>query len=166
MSDALSLRAAAYVFENLAGAVRDGADPVAREAVALGSLMGGLAFANASLGAVHGLAHPIGAILRLPHGFVCAVLLTPVLEFNAPARQERMNVLARELGVRSGAELPAAIRRLADEVGAPRGLREFGLSEKHFPEILEKRRSSSMSNNPRPATDEDLTRILRRVAAV
>ena len=57
--------------------------------MAEGSLLAGLALANARLGVVHGLAHPIGGAFGLPHGLVCAILLPTVLEFNRPTLQEQ-----------------------------------------------------------------------------
>ena len=163
ISDVLSQSAARRLFRNLGGAVREGDNIEYREAMALGSMQCGMAFANASLGAVHGLAHPIGAGFGAPHGLVCAVLLAPVLEFNYPACSERMDRLARHMGLASGRDMPKAIRDLADKVGIPRSLAEYGMDESHLPGILARCRSGSMSNNPREASDEDLAGILRQV---
>ena len=163
VSDALALTAARALFHHLLPAVKDGGSPEHREAMAFGSMTCGLAFANASLGAVHGLAHPMGALLGLPHGLICAALLAPVIEFNYPACAEKMDVLARDLGLDSGCDLPAAVRRLADEVGVPSSLAERGLTESRIADIVADCRSGSMSNNPREATDEDLAAILRKL---
>src|SRR5213596_1545232 len=67
----------------------NGADKSAREDMALASLFGGLALANAGLGAVHGFASPIGGMFRAPHGAVCAVLLPHVIEANLEALRQR-----------------------------------------------------------------------------
>jgi hypothetical protein len=65
------------IFENLAGAVQDDHD--ARDAVAEGSMMTGLAFGQSGLGAVHGIAHPLGSICHVPHGVACAVLFPAII---------------------------------------------------------------------------------------
>jgi alcohol dehydrogenase class IV len=66
--------------------------------MAQGSFLAGVALANARLGAVHGLAHPLGLLYHLPHGVVCAVLLPHVLQRNAPACAGKMARLAAALG--------------------------------------------------------------------
>src|ERR671928_1002426 len=70
-------------------AYEHGDDPHAREEMALCSLFGGIALANAKLGAVHGLAGVIGGMIDAPHGAVCAALLAPVVEANVRALRER-----------------------------------------------------------------------------
>ena len=76
-----------------AGALRTafehGDDPPAREDMALCSLFGGIALANAKLGAVHGLAGVIGGMVHAPHGAICAALLAPTVEANLRALRER-----------------------------------------------------------------------------
>mgnify|MGYP003806175949 CR=1 FL=1 len=165
VSDALALPAAGILFKNLAAAVRNGQDAEVREAVALGSMMSGLAFANAGLGAVHGLAHPIGAQLGLAHGLVCACLLAPVVEFNAPACPRKMAALANEFGLASASGVPAALRALATETGVPASLAPLGLNESRFPAIIAQCRSGSMAANPRPVSDEEAAALLRQVSA-
>lgn len=163
VSDVLALSAAKLLYEHLVPAVEDGANIEHREAMALGSMTCGLAFANASLGAVHGLAHPIGAELGLAHGLVCAALLAPVVAFNYRACRDKMDHLARTLGLASGADLAPALRNLADRVGIPRRLGSLALREEVYPAILASCRSGSMSNNPREASDEDILGILDEV---
>ena len=84
-TEALSLGAVRLIAEHLPAAYEDGRNMEARAAMAEGSYMAGLALANARLGAVHGLAHPIGLCYGLPHGVVCGALMPPVLRRNAPA---------------------------------------------------------------------------------
>jgi len=164
VSDALALPAAGVLFKNLAPAVRDGQNADLRAAVALGSMMSGLAFASAGLGAVHGLAHPIGAQLGLAHGLVCACLLAPVMEFNAQACPGKMAALAAEFGLASAGDVPGALRSLAAETGIPASLARFGLDESRFPAIIAQCRSGSMAANPRPVSDEEAANLLRRVS--
>jgi len=162
-SDALALRAVELIAANLPGAVADGSDLYRRQAVAEGSLIAGMAFGNAGLGAVHGLAHPLGAQLHIPHGLICAVLLPHVCAFNLSAREEKFTDIAELLNARSAAEAPAALAVLNCDVGIPPNLRKYDLQESNLPMILANCRSGSMANNPKHASDGDLRTILRRV---
>ena len=162
-SDALALRAIELIAANLPNAVADGDKIEHREPVALGSLLTAMAFGNTSLGAVHGLAHPIGVHWHVPHGLVCAVLLPHVCAFNLTVRQEKFETIAPLVGARSAEDVPAALTALNQRVGIPANLNAFGLNEADFPKILAGCRSGSMNHNPRPASDEDLKKILQKV---
>lgn len=163
VSDVLALRAMSLIYRALPTAVADGRDRAARERMALGSHMAGLAFASAGLGAVHGLAHPIGHDFGVPHGRVCAVLLPPVLEFNLPACREKFDRMAEAMGLSGGEALPGAMRERLEQLGIAPHFREFGTDDSAIPKILSLCRSGSMKSNPRPASDEDLTEILKQV---
>ncbi len=163
VADALSLRAVRLLYANLQGAVADGQALQYREPVMLGSLLAGLAFANAGLGAVHGLAHPIGALANLPHGLTCAVLLPHVMEFNYPACKDRLNDLARAMGLDGAPAFIDAVRGLNERLGIPETFRSTSLSEEIFASILRDCRSNSMRNNPREMSDDDILDILSGV---
>lgn len=163
-TDALALEAVRRLFQHLPTAVADGRNAAAREEVALGSLLSAMAFSNSGLGAVHGLAHPIGARCGVPHGLVCAVLLPHVMAFNLDAAPEKFARLAEALGVAGPAEGVVAVQALLARLGLPATLRDYGLAEADWSLILAESRSSSMQKNPREASDEDLTEILRRVS--
>ena len=163
VSDALSLRAIELIAANLPQAVEDGSRIENRDPVALGSMLTGMAFANAGLGAVHGLASPLGVILHAPHGLVCAVCLPPVCAFNLPARKEKFDVIAAALRAESGKDVPDTLRELNRRVGIPDTLHEFGLKEDDFGKILAECRSGSMTNNPRHPSDDDLEGIVRGI---
>src|SRR5690606_23106113 len=87
---------------NLARAVQDGHDLAAREAVALGSLYGGLCLAPVNTAAVHALAYPLGGEYHVAHGVANAVLLPHVLRFNLPASVDRYAEVARAMGIAEG----------------------------------------------------------------
>ena len=89
LTDALALHAVELIWLNILAAYQHGEDRSAREAMSYGSLLAGMALANARLGAVHGMAHPIGWRYRLRHGVVCAALLPHVLRFNREAVAEK-----------------------------------------------------------------------------
>jgi alcohol dehydrogenase class IV len=154
-----------HLCQALPAAVRNGADPAARNQVAAGSLLSAMAFSQSGLGAVHGLAHPLGIALGLPHGLTCAILLPHILRLNLPACQSDLAELAAELGLPPAADaFLEAIDRLAAELAVPTTFAAHGLTPAHFPKILADCRSASMNANPRPLTDADLADLLRRLA--
>ncbi len=159
---------------SLRRAVEEGQDRRAREEMALVSLLGGLALANAGLGAVHGFAGPFGGMFHAPHGAVCAALLPHVMAVNVAAlraRQpqspalDRYGEIARLLTGQAEASPEAGIEwvlALQQALTIP-PLSAYGLTPDHFPALMEKaRRSSSMKGNPIQLSDEELRTILER----
>lgn len=144
-----------------------------RRDMALTALFGGMALANAKLGAVHGFAAPIGGMFNAPHGAVCAILLPSVMETNIHALRERSpehealarySEIARMLtgNVNATAEDGAEwVRQLVTDLAIP-GLAAYGVTEDAVPEIVEKAaKASSMQGNPLPLTGEELEQILK-----
>jgi alcohol dehydrogenase class IV len=161
-----------------AGALRraylDGSDMEAREDMALASLLGGLALANARLGAVHGLAGPLGGMFPAPHGMICARLLPLVMEANSQALQtrapktaalERVAEVARILTGKSTATIADGLvwlQALTTELAVP-PLSRFGLNDKAIPQVVaQAQKASSMKGNPIELTEDELADILRR----
>ena len=153
-------------------AFRNGGDVDARRDMAVASLCGGLALANAKLGAVHGFAAPLGGMFPVPHGIACARLLPPVVEVNvralrarAPASPalERYDEVARILTGDPNARAPdgvAWLRELGDELNVP-ALSAYGVAAADIPQVVDKaRRASSMQGNPIALTDEELAEVL------
>src|SRR6185503_9608359 len=89
MTDAICREGMHHAAQSLRRAYENGADKEAREGMALASLFGGMALANAALGAVHGFAGPLGGMLHAPHGALCARLLPLVVEANLKALEMR-----------------------------------------------------------------------------
>ncbi len=146
-----------------------GEDPGARDDIALTSLLGGMALANAGLGAVHGLAGVIGGRTDAPHGAVCAALLPAVLDFNARhvaansvASQRIEQVfgwIAAALGG-TAANVPDTLAGFVRRVGVPT-LDGLGLRREDFDAIATAARSASSSRtNPVPPDDVDFHAIL------
>ena len=159
--------------ESLRKAFDDGSDIDARVNMSLASLMGGLALANAKLGAVHGFAGVLGGMYPIPHGVVCATLLPYTIKTNVEALSARLpasEYLKRfdEVGQILTGNLNANardavnwIQDLCTHLNVPR-LSAFGITEKEFPEIVEKSKvASSMKGNPIVLTDEELFAILK-----
>ena len=157
---------------SLRRAWREGSDREARRDMALASLCGGLALANAKLGALHGFAGPIGGLFDAPHGAVCARLLPGVMEANlralrgraadAPALaryREVARVLTGDAGA-SYADGESWLRGLTEELAVP-GLAAYGVGEKDLAGIVAKAMaSSSMKGNPIALTEAELTAVL------
>ena len=146
-------------------------DPAAREDMCVASLFGGMALANAGLGAVHGFAAPIGGMFDAPHGAVCAALLPHAMEINLRAlRQRGPTGIARrfEEVARILTDTPqsraedgiAWVKALCRDLQIP-GLRIYGIGEGHAAELCDKASvSSSMKANPVTLTKEELRELV------
>jgi alcohol dehydrogenase class IV len=154
-------------------AFANGRNAEARENMALASLFGGLALANAGLGAVHGFAAPMGGMFPIPHGVACACLLPIVMDANLKALSERAKDSAALLrydeiaGMLTGKSSAKAkegvdwIHALRSEFFIPR-LSGFGMTDKDLPAIAaQAEKSSSIKGNPVCLTEEELINILR-----
>ncbi|MFO7903120.1 MAG: iron-containing alcohol dehydrogenase [Planctomycetota bacterium] len=174
MTDAFCREGLTRLANSLLPAFQDGDDAAARENMALASLFGGLALANAKLGAVHGIAGPLGGMFPAPHGAACAALLPHVMAVNVQAlrqRQPESESLRRyqevaRLLTRSETATPADgaawLEQLCQQLSIP-SLGAHGLTESHFPELIEKAsRASSMKGNPIELRDEELRDVLSR----
>ncbi|WP_434423252.1 iron-containing alcohol dehydrogenase [Nannocystis pusilla] len=173
ITDALCRDGIARAARALPRAFADGRDLEARSDMALASLLGGLALANAGLGAVHGFAGPIGgAFPGAPHGAVCARLLPEVLRINgrALAAREpgspvlaRLDEVARLVTGDPAATLDRAVEHLRVLVASLqiRPLTAFGLRPADLPDLVDRsRRASSMKGNPLDLTDAELHEAL------
>ena len=173
-TDPLCLDGIARIARALPVAVRDGADVGAREDMAFASLLGGMALANAALGAVHGFAGPIGGRFPAPHGAVCAALLPHVVRANLVALTEReptspllarFDQVGRTLTGRARAGAMDGVDRLESlrqELHIP-PLGAYGVTEADVPTLVAQARlSSSMRGNPIELTDSEMSDILHR----
>ncbi|NOY82868.1 MAG: iron-containing alcohol dehydrogenase [Kiritimatiellaeota bacterium] len=163
---ALAAEAVKLLLNRLPAAFCNGADVGARTAVAKASLLSALSFSQSGLGAAHGLGHPIGALLSLPHGLTCGILLPHILDWNAPECGDRLEALAAESGHPSPTAFIARVRALVADVGLPPDFRELGLMRSHFPHIIANCRSGSMRANPRPMSDRDIEEFLTPLARI
>ncbi len=172
MTDAYCRTGLAVVGQALKAAFRDGNDRVAREKMSLVSLMGGLALANAGLGAVHGFAGPLGGRYPLAHGVLCARLLPAVVRANVRALRERdpggpglnkYQEAARLLIGKPEAASEDLVNWLDGTCATleiPR-LKEVGVLEDHFEEIVgQAAAASSMKANPISLTHDELIEVL------
>lgn len=164
VTDLFALRAIELTVADLPRAVRDGADLEARDGMMLAALLAGLAIDSASVGAVHALAHQLGAVYDLPHGVCNGILLPVVCEFNQPAATERYaRVAAIVGGGRGGRPLRALLRALGDRVGLPRGLAELGVERSALPDLAARALDDMcMQTNPRPMRHADIVACYER----
>jgi alcohol dehydrogenase class IV len=172
LTDGLCLEGIRRAAHALPLAFREGHNQAARQDMAVASLFGGMALANAGLGAAHGFAGPIGGAFNAPHGAVCAALLPQVMIVNVRAlsqRQPASEALGRyqtvaRLLTRNERALPAdaaaQIQQLVTELQIPR-LSTYGIGPEHVSDLVEKSaQASSMKANPIALTRDELTEIL------
>jgi alcohol dehydrogenase class IV len=173
LTDAICRDGIVRVARSLRKAFENGLDASAREDMALASLFGGMALANARLGAVHGMANPVGGFSNAPHGAVCARLLPLVMQANLKALRTRLPAspaIARYVEV---ARLLTGDETASAEAGAEwvrdlcsaldiRPLKEYELNPDDLRAVVEQsQKANSMKGNPVNLTDAELFSILQ-----
>ncbi len=174
MTDAICREGMRHAAWSLRRAYENGADKEAREGMSLASLFGGMALANAALGAVHGFAGPLGGMLHAPHGAICARLLPLVMDANLKALQTRgpeHPALARYVEIAQiltgdknaiASDGVAWVSDLVRALNIP-ALSVYGMNEENFSEAVEKTmKASSFKGNPIPLNEAELRGILER----
>ena len=157
-TDGIALKAMKNVFDYLGEAYEHGDNLEARQKMADASCMAGMAFANAFLGVCHSMAHKLGAYHHLPHGIANALMISLVIEFNAvenprkmgtfsqyqyPHTRERYAECARFCGIQAKNDEEAVqlliekIEALKEAVGVKKTIRDYGVDEKYFLEMLD-----------------------------
>ena len=174
MTDAICREGMRHAARSLQRAYENGRDKEARQGISLASLFGGLALANAALGAVHGFAGPLGGMLHAPHGALCARLLPLVMQANIQAlesRQPEHPVRSRFVEVAkilTGDETATAqdgVKWTGDLVNklSIAGLSTYGMSAAQFLEAMEKTmKASSFKGNPIALNEYELREILEK----
>jgi alcohol dehydrogenase len=163
--DIHALEAVRLISANLLSILVNPTDIVFRNNLMMGSLLAGLAFSNASLGAVHAMAHSLGGLLDLPHGECNAILLEHVIAYNFREAADRYGKLGEALGLDlQGMQVPeiqeaviSEIRRLKKSVGIHKTLGESGTKRSDIPDLAEKAmKDPCMVTNPRIPTQRDI----------
>ena len=165
LSDALALKGLQLLYANLPAAVSDGKDATVRENMLVGSLFGGMAFANAPVGAVHALAYPLGGHYGLPHGLSNSLVFVAVLKFNLPAAAALYAELGRailpQLATAPDSEAASAfVAAMAGRVAAmpyAQNLRAAGVKESDLPMLAADAMKVQrlLVNNPRDVAYDD-----------
>lgn len=170
VSDGLAIRALQMLGDNVLTACRDGSNIEAREAMLLGAMLAGQAFANAPVGAVHALAYPLGGWFHIPHGHSNALVLPHVLKFNRSVAEPLYAELASH--VRLGGDTVAArtdsfIRWLEDisaQTGIETRLRDMKIKETDLPNLASEAmlQTRLLMNNPRDVSEQQALAIYQQ----
>jgi alcohol dehydrogenase class IV len=170
ISDALAREALRMISANLLTACQDGQNRAAREALLLGATLAGQAFANSPVAAVHALAYPLGSHYHVAHGLSNALMLGPVLRFNASAAAHQYSELADVMGVpghgnakKRADDFINAIEMLMSESGSPRRLRDVGVVEDSLDMLADEamKQTRLLINNPVDLQRRDALAIYR-----
>jgi alcohol dehydrogenase class IV len=170
-TDAIALGAIKLILNNIREAVADGSQIEAREGMAHGSLLAGVAFANAGVAAVHALAYPLGARYHLPHGLCNSMLLPYVMEaswignvtkfaFLANIIEKNLQGLTKREVILKGIQ---SIKDLIKDIGIPLKLREVGVKKDTIRPMAEAAINVTrlLCNNPRKLTVDDIEKIYK-----
>jgi alcohol dehydrogenase class IV len=171
MGDLLAEKAIGLVGRYLRRAVANGNDLEAREGMALGATLAGMAFSNVGVAAVHALEYPVGGAVHCSHGSGNGLLLPAVMRFNLPVRVPQFARIAQLLGEdvmgltehQAAERAVTAVERLRNDIGIPQRLRDLGVTEGQLRLFAEKAFSIRriLRVNPRPVTADDLESIYR-----
>lgn len=167
--DIYALKGIQLIAANLETAVKDGKNQEAREALALGSLYGGLCLGPVNTAAVHALSYPLGGEFHIPHGLSNAILLPSVMKFNAEACPKRYAEVAAALlsstsgssgdtnDIRLAQQGVDFIYRLAEAVGIPKKLTDLGIPQSAVDGMAKAAMEVQrlLKNNPREVTEQD-----------
>ena len=171
MSDMFELKAIEMIARHLETAVNEPSNAEARNGMAVAQYVAGMAFSNVGLGAVHGMAHPLGAIFDIPYGVANALLLPVVMEFNAPAALDKYVLIAKAMNAYDDLMSPEeaakaaveAVRQLSIRVGIPQHLSELGIKEEDLPRLAKAAAADVCTpGNPREVSENDLLELYKK----
>jgi alcohol dehydrogenase class IV len=163
VADAIALDGLQRAYANIQAAVHDGSNLGVRSEMMMAALEGGMTFQK-GLGMVHSLSHPLGGLTekRPHHGTLNAIFLPHVLRFNMEACGDRLDTMARALGVGTGRRLPEAFEALSASLAVPTRLRDLNLTMNDLEGMAELAVQDHCSlTNPRKITVEDCRQMLQ-----
>jgi len=172
VSDALAREALKLLSSNIVEACENPSNGDARANMLLGAMLAGQAFTNSPVGAVHGMAYPLGALFHIPHGLSNSLMLEPVLRFNAPAASHHYAELGDVIGANAtggyAERCEAFIDGLMEIVaatGVERRLSKLGVSHNDLPRMAEDAMKAErvMRNNPRDVSYDDALKMYGEV---
>ena len=173
MTDMMAREAVRLIMGNIRTAFANGSDLTARSRMLEGSLIAGMAFANAGVTAVHAFAYPIGAEFHIPHGVANSIMLAPVMEFNMLGNIDKFAELAELMGENTeglnrremAMAAVKAMRTLSEDLQIPASLGQFGIKDADIPMLADgvMKVTRLLANNPRILTKPDAEEIYRKV---
>ena len=173
MTDMMAREAIRLIIGNIRTAFANGSNIDARAHMLKGSLLAGMAFANAGVTAVHAFAYPIGAEFHIPHGVANSIMLAPVMEFNMLGDINKFAELAELLGENTegmsqrekAITAVASMKTLSEDLQIPENLSQFGIKDSDIPMLADgvMKVTRLLANNPRSLTKEDAEKIYRSV---
>ncbi|MCY1254135.1 Long-chain-alcohol dehydrogenase 1 [compost metagenome] len=165
ISDSLAIRALQLLYANLEEVVMNGGNPNARENMLLGSMLAGMAFANAPVAAVHALAYPLGGQFHLPHGLSNSLMLSVVLQFNLPFAEAEYATLGRAIlphlatlsDTEAAMSFVRAISKKVSKMPYAQSLRAAGIPIDAIPLLARDalKQQRLLVNNPRDVLHDD-----------
>lgn len=170
ITDGLALQAIELIVEYLPQAYALPSNLIAREKMATASLMAGLAFGNAGVGAVHALAYPLGGKYKMAHGVSNALMLPYVLKWNVLGCAERLSKIAKllklgnsDVHTENAEKLVEFLHKFCRQLNIPAGLREFSIKEDELPALAAEaiKVERLLKNNPRQLSVNDIEAIYR-----
>jgi alcohol dehydrogenase class IV len=169
-TDLFAEKAIELIANNLREAYNNGENIEARTNMALASIMAGISFTNAGLGAVHAMSFPLGGKFHVPHGVANAILLPVVMEFNAKGNFKAFKKIAELMGEcieglpdrEAALKSAKAVEELCKDVGIP-NISEFGVKEADLPQMAADTMKIQrlLSGNPRRVSEQDILSILK-----
>ncbi len=158
ISNALALAAIAKIGLALPGVISSPRDEQFRSEMLLASTLAGMAFNSADLGAVHCLSEALGGAYDIHHGLANAILLLPVMAYNAPIVRREYGEIAAALGAGDGDAL-AAVRRLVNLIKLPT-LSQWGIDKTDLPRLARAASQNiSVPSNPRQVHADDFLKL-------
>jgi hypothetical protein len=164
-ADGIGLDGLTRAWAHIARATSNGSDLEARLNMMSASMQGAMAFQK-GLGCVHSLSHSLGGVdPRLHHGTLNAMFLPAVVRFNATApsvqNEHRLDRMAHAMGLKSGSDIPEAIKDMNAQLGLPSGLQAMGVQRDWYEKIIHgAMQDHCHKTNPRIATAQDYEQIL------
>jgi alcohol dehydrogenase class IV len=168
-SDLYAIKAIRLVSENLYPAYAKATNMNARVGMSLAATFAGMAFTSGGLGAVHGLAYPLGTIFHLSHGRSMAVMLPYVVDYNSIGNLEKYDHIAAAMGVKTSAlsaydsskALVGALQRLLKDLNISTKLGDYGVGEADIPNLVTgaMKQARLFVPNPRDLREDDIRSI-------
>ena len=171
ISDMLAIEALKLLIGNIEPAVKETVNLEAKSSMLLGSMLAGQAFSNSSVSSIHGFAYPLGELFHLSHGLTNALMISPIMRFNATAAAIQYGAIGKALfkevsgesDEKATAHLIQEIDRIIASIDLNKKLREFGVKESILEELAKGAFSQERLNlnNPRKIQLEDALSIYR-----